>query len=108
MYQPMVLEHLVAQRVNELHADAAEQRLARQCRDGHTQRHAGHLGRHMRRGVLRLCLAVARQNRRWPRPDQPTVLEAQTAAAQTQIACDESNQTPANALALTAGTRRRG
>jgi hypothetical protein len=105
MYQPMVLEQLVAQHVNELHADAVEQRLARQCRDDHTQRHAGP-GRHISRTILRWCLAVAHQAR--PTPDQPRVLQAEAAADQTLRGCDETNQTPPDTLALTAGTRRRG
>ena len=104
MYQPMVLEQLVAQHVNELHADAAEQRLARQCRDGHTQRPAGHLGRHLRRSILRLWLTVARQVRRWPRLDQPTVLEAEAGADEMQVACEEFDQTPQDAVALAAVT----
>lgn len=107
MYQPMVLEQLVAQHVNELHADAVEQRLVRQCRDDHTQRHAGP-GRHISRTILRWCLAVAHQAQRWPTPDQPTVLQAEAAADQTLRGCDETNQTPPDTLALTAGTRRRG
>jgi hypothetical protein len=75
MYQPMVLEQLVRQHVDQLHADAVEQRLARQCRRGRVQRHDSAPSRHVRSSVLRLWLALSRRALHRSRRDQPLVLE---------------------------------
>jgi hypothetical protein len=61
MYQPMVLDHLVKQHVDELHANAAEQRLARQCGRGRARRNDAALSRYIRSSVLRLLLARSRR-----------------------------------------------
>src|SRR5262245_5660004 len=83
MYQPMVLEQLVAQHANELYAEAAEQRLARQCRNSQTPRHGGPVGRHISRRMLKWCRPATRRAQRPPMPDQPTVLQAHASTDRT-------------------------
>jgi hypothetical protein len=61
---PIVLEQLVAQHVNELHADAAQHRLIRECRRGPTDPSIAGPDRSAIPGILRFLQTVKREVRR--------------------------------------------
>jgi hypothetical protein len=105
MYPPIALEQLVAQHVSDLHADAAEHRLIRECRRAHAHRRAATPGRRASPTILRLCRAIARQVRRTLRPDLPAVLHAGQGPAD---AVHDVNNLAENWPATTRGRRETG
>jgi hypothetical protein len=107
MYQPMVLEHLVTQHVDELHANAAEHRLARQCRRGRARRHDAALSRNIRSSVLRPTLALPRRALHRSRWDQPVALE-QAPLRPTEHGCNRAAERLPDTVALAADVGVRG